>query len=316
KKKILVGIIVFLIAVVCIVSYVVVKKATTEGIWLGDYKYIFDLEEKTAYIRDYRGNETEITFPTEIIGFKITYVRISSTKFDDAQSDTDGIKVINVPKGIGVIYIGYASSLEEIYFEDGTTEIKGIDLEYCTNLKLIEIPEMVEDISIKLTHGEKLENIHFPRGAKYVEGLLGSDTLFVKNHINDKYYVVGNEILLLYNGDEEEIVVPAGIKVIPEGAFYTNKLKELYIPDTVKMADTLALVIPKEATVYFGNGKIENLEDEMDCFIHGTVVAPAGSYMEQYCKENNVDFRVMTEEEEAIWREKTEAAASEITYQE
>ena len=150
KKKILVGIIVFLIAVVCIVSYVVVKKATTEGLWRGDYKYYFDLDEKTAYIRDYRGNETEITFPTEIIGFKITYVHISSTKFDDAQSDTDGIKVINVPKGIDVIYIGYASSLEEIYFEDGTTEIKGIDLEYCTNLKLIEIPEMVEDISIKI----------------------------------------------------------------------------------------------------------------------------------------------------------------------
>ena len=45
-------------------------------------------------------------------------------------------------------------------------------------------------------------------------------------------------------------------------------------------------------------------------------MAPAGSYVEEYCKENNLKFRPMTEEEEKEWREKTEVAASEITYQE
>ena len=46
-----------------------------------------------------------------------------------------------------------------------------------------------------------------------------------------------------------------------------------------------------------------------------TGIAPAGSPMAKYCEENNINFKAMTEEEEAIWREKTEAAASEITYQ-
>ncbi len=53
----------------------------------------------------------------------------------------------------------------------------------------------------------------------------------------------------------------------------------------------------------------------MDKGVKGTIVAPANSYIEQYCKENGYNFRVMTDEEEAEWREKTEAAASEITYQ-
>jgi hypothetical protein len=314
KKKILVGIIVFLIAVVCIVSYVVVKKATTEGIWLGDYKYYFNLEEKTASIRDYRGNETKITLPTKIVGFKITKIDISSTKFDGGASEEDGVKVIYVPKEMDIIDIGNASSLEEIYFEDGTTNITCINIDSCNNLKIIDIPETVKSISILgLTYADKLENIEFPKEITNIGLFDLYDVLFENKHLNDKYYVVGDAILLFYNGDEEEVVIPSGIKVIPNAVLLDNKVKELYIPDTVEKAD--ALIIPNGATAYFGNGKIENLEDEIDCFIHGTVVAPAGSYMEQYCKENNVDFRAMTEEEEAIWREKTEAAASEIVYQ-
>ena len=35
-----------------------------------------------------------------------------------------------------------------------------------------------------------------------------------------------------------------------------------------------------------------------------------------HCKENGYNFRVMTDEEEKTWRELTDAAASDITYQE
>ena len=66
-----------------------------------------------------------------------------------------------------------------------------------------------------------------------------------------------------------------------------------------------------------GDGEIERLE--LNCLsegIKGTIVAPANSYVEHYCEENGYRFRVMTEEEETEWREKTETAASEITYQE
>jgi hypothetical protein len=70
--------------------------------------------------------------------------------------------------------------------------------------------------------------------------------------------------------------------------------------------------------VFFGNGKIENLDLNYNrTGIKGTIVAPANSFMERYCKENGYDnFRVMTADEEKEWRDKTEAAVSEITYQE
>ena len=47
----------------------------------------------------------------------------------------------------------------------------------------------------------------------------------------------------------------------------------------------------------------------------GTVVAPENSPIAKYCQENGANFRPITEEEDAVRREKTEAAAADLVYQ-
>ena len=83
----------------------------------------------------------------------------------------------------------------------------------------------------------------------------------------------------------------------------------MYIPESMI---ELNVKILEKCEAYFGTNEIKGLDK---CTIDGTVVAPEGSYMQKYFKDNGIKFRAMTEEEETIWREKTEAAATEITYQ-
>ncbi|PHU35702.1 leucine-rich repeat protein [Pseudobutyrivibrio ruminis] len=262
----MVGIIVFLIAVVCIVSYVVVKKATTEGIWLGDYKYYFNLEDKTASIRDYRGNETKITLPTKIVGFKITKIDISSTKFDGGASEEDGVKVIYVPKEMDIIDIGNASSLEEIYFEDGTTNITCINIDSCNNLKIIDIPETVKSISILgLTYADKLENIEFPKEITNIGLFDLYDVLFENKHLNDKYYVVGGSKSYYAKIDDLNM-----IRMIQN--WNENGLEGIYNQDFCdKMSrheSTLVKMICEDLDVSSSEQR-EQVEAAVSIFIHG-----------------------------------------------
>ena len=109
----------------------------------------------------------------------------------------------------------------------------------------------------------------------------------------------------------KKFVVPVSICLLLQ--MLLDRKSYFYIPDTINI---LRLQIDDWDTYYFGEGEIEDLD--LNCLKQGkkgTIVAPANSYIEQYCKENGYRFRVMTPEEEEEWRELTEAAATEITYQ-
>ena len=118
---------------------------------------------------------------------------------------------------------------------------------------------------------------------------------------------------------DEDIVIPQGTKCFDDSVYTTESSKNIdqrniYIPESVTILDIQTYDYD---TVYFGNEELEFLD--LNCRldgIKGTIVAPANSYMEQFFKENGYNFRVMTDAEEKEWRQKTEAAASEITYQE
>jgi hypothetical protein len=128
--------------------------------------------------------------------------------------------------------------------------------------------------------------------------------------------VVGDSVLLFFNGDyNQDVVIPQGVKCFDGFILKDDTVsRNVYIPDTISI---LLTQVSEGDTFYFGNEEINSIDlNGMSYGVNGTIVAPVGSYMEQYCKENGYNFRAMTEEEEKEWREKTEAAASEITYQE
>jgi hypothetical protein len=186
----------------------------------------------------------------------------------------------------------------------------------CDNLEEVIIPEGVVELRGCFNRCSSLGDVKLPSTLKIAKCYDFEDTLFYELHKEDKYYVVGDGVLLFFNGDKNgDIVIPNGVKYY-NGSLYTDDeetLRKIYIPDTMKALDVW---IYDGDTYYFGAEEFESLElNDLNSGPKGTIVAPANSYMEQYCKENGYNFRVMTEEEEKTWRELTEAAASEITYQ-
>lgn len=323
------------------------------GIWIGNYKYKFNIFKRTAYFSEYRGRDTGDILPDKIYGFnvKLADKEIRVCDFDCYfNSEKDGVSIegfhgsgilvlpcevlgkpvyniedienneditgVVISKNPANKYWGIdvqkCDNLQSVEYENGTKIANG-DFYGCKKLKQLIFPEGVEKITAWYAN-TGLEEVFFPETVKNVNGYHFNRTEFEERHKKDKYYSVGDSVLLFYNGPIDEIVIPAGIKYLYNFDLFTAEekkdVKRVYFPDSLV---ALNVEIPDDCEAYFGEKQIDGLDK---CAIDGTVIALAKSPVETYCKEHNIKFRAMTEEEEAVWREKTEAASSEITNQE
>jgi hypothetical protein len=304
---------------VCIVIFKMVDKfkfnenddsATSNNqYWEGDFKIEVNDELQTVGIYGYQG-DGNLVVPAKIESYKVNYI--------DDFIDNEDIVSVYIPLELDQkvrIILDNCSSLRKIEYAVGT-KIINTEVFDCNSLKELVIPEGVEEISGCFLRCKALENITFPSSLRAASGYDFKGTTFSELHKNDKYYVIGDGVLLFFNGDSNlDIVIPEGVKCFDD---YISKEevtpRNIYIPDTISV---LRIQLDDGDTLFMGEGEIERLD--LNCLskgIKGTIVAPANSYIEQYCKEKGYRFRVMTDEEEKKWREKTEAAASEITYQE
>ncbi|MCR4636679.1 MAG: leucine-rich repeat domain-containing protein [Butyrivibrio sp.] len=300
--------IVLLLLVICIVLVFISSKLIFQKHWIGDYQVQIDKNLKTVYICGYRGDE-EVVIPSEIGPFKVRYISA------DTFRDNKDIKSIFIPAGYDSVlqFIG-CSNLRKIEFEEGISVVN-VCVNGCPILKEIIIPEGVEIIEGWYVFCPMLSDIKFPSTLKKAGKHDFERTNLYEMHKNEKYYVVGDGVLLFFNGDyNQDIIIPKGIKCFND---YITKdetfQRKIYIPDTISILRTQ---VSDGDTFYFGDEVIDDLDlNCIDLGVEGTIVAPANSFIEQFCKENGYNFRVMTDEEEKTWRELTEAAASEITYQ-
>lgn len=311
-------IIVWTVTVIIIVTMVVVLKLLSyfslSDRWVGDYKISFVEFPSTVSINDYRG-DGDVEIPSKIGLFKV--IHISDSIFEENEKITS----VFFPPDLNLdmpIDIYACSNLVKIEFAEGTTKID-LNVKFCDNLKEVVIPEGVEEIDGQFYGCLSLDKIKFPSTLKSASKRAFGESKFIEMHENDKYYMVGDNVLFYFGAYDEDIIIPQGTKCFDDSVYTTDSSKNIdqrniYIPESVTILD---IQIYDYDTVFFGNGELEFLD--LNCRldgINGTIVAPANSYMEQYCKENGYNFRVMTDEEEKEWREKTEAAIAEITYQE
>ncbi len=316
-RRVFLGTIVVIL--VCVVIIKMVDKFSFNGnddlaasnnqYWEGDFKIEVNDELKTVEIYGYQG-DGNLVIPSEIESYKVDYI-------DDFIENEDIISVyipLELDPEVKTIFDN-CNNLNKIEYAKGTKTIN-TEVFDCNNLKELVIPEGVEEVSGCFLRCKALEEISFPSSLRVASGYDFKGTKFAELHKNEKYYVVGDGVLLFFNGNSNlDIVIPEGVKCFDD---YISKEevtpRNIYIPDSISV---LRIQLDDWDTLFIGDGEIERLElNSLSEGIKGTIVAPANSYAEQYCKENGYRFRVMTEEEEAEWREKTEAAASEITYQE
>lgn len=120
--------------------------------WISDEKPVNDYtytenEDGTITITSYTGDAEELLIPSEIDGKTVS--AIGSGIFSPLNGGNKTIKKITVPasvKTIGEEAFACATALEEVYIEDGVTEIGDLAFSGCTNLNKITIPKSVEKI--------------------------------------------------------------------------------------------------------------------------------------------------------------------------
>lgn len=126
-------------------SYIVVDGSTPDPVTT-DYTYT-ENEDGTVTITSYTGDAEELVIPSEIEGKTVS--AIGSGIFSPLNGGNKTIKKITVPgsvKTIGEEAFACADALEEVYIEDGVTEIGELSFSGCMNLKKITIPKSVEKI--------------------------------------------------------------------------------------------------------------------------------------------------------------------------
>lgn len=125
------------------------------------------------------------------------------------------------------------SRLERITLPEGLTIIEESAFEKCINLKYIVFPnslKIIEENAFK--NCKYLKNINLPEGIIKVDrdAFTGCKDLL----INDSYFLIVNDSIILYTGNEEEINIPNGIISIGDDVFSNNKkLFGITIPDSV-----------------------------------------------------------------------------------
>lgn len=305
KRKILI----ILSIVVCILTIVFgLKKIMHMTCWVGDYRCRFNMPKQEVYIVDYRG-DGDVVLPKKILFCDVIGYKSEVFKEDE---NIKTVFISNNPQDdISTIFHG-CNNLTKVTYEEGTKVSYDYYFAGCGKLNTVNFPEGIEYLyGDGAFAGTNISDVYIPSSVKHMDSFF-SNTPFAEKHKDDKYYVAGEGVLVFYNGPQDEIVIPKGVTCVGEGVLDIYNRADnasIYMSDSVK---TMDLILRDDDTLYLGNGEYDLGYIKT---YHGTIVAPEGSYMEQFCKENNLNFRVMTEEEEATWREKTEAAASEIVYQ-
>ncbi len=200
-----------------------------------NYEYTRNSTTNQITITKYTGDETKITIPSSIDGYKVEGIR------DNVFRNLDNLTSVEIPEGVKTIgnsafydcnslsEIKLPESLKTIgnYAFQGCEKLKGIQLkegiqtigsDFIGNTEIsgIVIPKTVESMDYAFSNAKELKKVEFSEGIKKIP-----DYAFSKN----------------YNGtiQIEQVVIPEGVIEIGRDTFYDcDGLKEIKLPESLK----------------------------------------------------------------------------------
>ncbi|MCQ2496623.1 MAG: leucine-rich repeat protein [Lachnospiraceae bacterium] len=175
-----------------------------------------------------------------------------------AATDPDGKKV----ERINTFAFRDCETVEEIYIEDGITDISSYAFENCPNLKKIRFPEGMTTVDSKIfgffVQNSSLEEVELPTTVKRIEDNAFKDLKKLKSiKIPSGVEYIGNNAFENCSS-LKKIVIPKAVRTIGEAAFSgCSSLSQVTLPANLKnIPDKLfvscsslkKIVIPKNVT--------------------------------------------------------------------
>lgn len=238
-----------------------------------------------------------------IIGEKVT--KIGHVAFSDCSS----LKTIELPSNLRFID-GWAFSsctaLESIIIPDGVTQLGGLAFRNCKKLTEIHLPNGITELTESLFYDcQSLKQIDIPNSVRKIGrqaffGCKNLSELYIPENVTelDPSALSGLNSLTAFTVAENNTALCA-----EDGVLYNkDKTQLLYFPNAKNISQ---YTVPESVTEICANcfGSCKYLRDiyvgtqvttvEKRIFEYATkplVHTPAGSAMEQFCIENNIDY--------------------------
>ena len=164
---------------------------------------------------------------------------------------------INFPEGLQSIGNGAFQNtwITEANIPYGVTEIPSAVF-FNSRLTKVTIPDTVTQIGESAFGNTPLQNVDIPDSLTYAASSSFSGTPFLRSLIetNGGWLILSNGLLVVYAGDDINVVIPDSVKRIGTKSFaLRSRMQSLTIPDTVKSIEEPIFINCKPKIIYSTN---------------------------------------------------------------
>ena len=238
---------------------------------------------------------------------------------------TKAEKKYDIPKGtviIGDAAFANCFNLFSVYIPDGVTRIGSYAFINCRFLLGVSIPDSVNDLGINPFIGCQLLSASEYPVIKTKDGVISSAVISPDHSalkIMDGSLVSKTaQRLIWYPLTKSNLIytIPQGITIIGEVAFFNcSHLTNVTIPDGVISIEYGAFANCKNLNSVTVPDSISNIGDDAFAGCSDlTLSVVADSYAEQYCKENNLRYRLISRPTEMPATEKPKAEKTPVSH--
>ena len=252
--RILTSFVLSLIMITAVLFISPVSVRASDIIDMGDYVFQVLEDGKSVKILQYKGQSLYVSLPSGVEDYIVTVVGASafmenttikelniSNKVTKIESNAfckcDALQKLVIPGNVQDIEecaFSECTALESVTIHDGTKNIGRFAFSDCTSLTELVLPgsiDIVDDFAF--FNCRSLEKIDIPRSVAEVGGYVLEGTKWMSEQ-KDEFVIVGDGVLIKYNGKEKSKSLPSKIKSIGDYAFAENN--EI---DTILMSDTV-----------------------------------------------------------------------------
>lgn len=225
----------------------------------------FDIEN--GVLVRYNGADSDVEIPDGVTAIgeyafydkKVQRVSLpdSVTKIGDSAFSRSTLTDINFPEGLQSIGNGAFQNtwITEANIPYGVTEIPSAVF-FNSRLTKVTIPDTVTQIGESAFGNTPLQNVDIPDSLTYAASSSFSGTPFLRSLIetNGGWLILSNGLLVVYAGDDINVVIPDSVKRIGTKSFtLRSRMQSLTIPDTVKSIEEPIFINCKPKIIYSTN---------------------------------------------------------------
>lgn len=207
------------------------------GVSSGEYEYTRSENTKTARISKYKGTADTLEIPQTLDNLPV--VAVEKNTF----ADNATLKQVTLPESVEKIESGAfknCTALTTVKLSDKLTEIGDYAFTGCTALTAVSLPDTVTTIGSNAFSGcAVLEKVIFGDNVQAV----GMDAFYGTKwfaSLTDEFVIVGDGVLIDYNGKSANVTVPKEVKHIASAFINDTSVQSVTLQDGITQVDNNA----------------------------------------------------------------------------